>query len=78
MSRQDGALAANGHQERAILLKAQVAQLVEHVTENHGVVSSILTLGTKMRQFDRAKTTCEQRFSPCLFSADVFKLLSWV
>ncbi len=46
VSRQDGALAANGHQERAILLKAQVAQLVEHVTENHGVAGSIPALGT--------------------------------
>jgi hypothetical protein len=28
-------------------LSAEVAQLVEHVTENHGVGSSILPLGTK-------------------------------
>ena len=27
-------------------LSAEVAQLVEHVTENHGVGSSILPLGT--------------------------------
>ena len=29
-------------------LSAEVAQLVEHVTENHGVGSSILPLGTKI------------------------------
>ena len=27
-------------------VKAEIAQLVEHVTENHGVASSILALGT--------------------------------
>jgi hypothetical protein len=26
--------------------RAEIAQLVEHVTENHGVASSILALGT--------------------------------
>ena len=31
---------------RAITWSAEVAQLVEHVTENHGVGSSILPLGT--------------------------------
>ena len=30
----------------AVDLSAEVAQLVEHVTENHGVGSSILPLGT--------------------------------
>ena len=29
-------------------LSAEVAQLVEHVTENHGVGSSILPLGTTL------------------------------
>src|SRR4051812_9239758 len=33
---------------------AQVAQLVEHVTENHGVGGSIPPLGTSPTQFDRA------------------------
>ena len=28
--------------------RAEVAQLVEHVTENHGVGSSILPLGTNL------------------------------
>ena len=32
---------------RAITWSAEVAQLVEHVTENHGVGSSILPLGTR-------------------------------
>jgi hypothetical protein len=31
----------------AITWSAEVAQLVEHVTENHGVGSSILPLGTR-------------------------------
>ena len=41
---------------------AQVAQLVEHVTENHGVGSSILPLGTthqhteKIEEIDTVKT----------------------
>jgi hypothetical protein len=28
------------------LIYAEIAQLVEHMTENHGVASSILALGT--------------------------------
>ena len=32
---------------RIVLLYAEIAQLVEHATENRGVASSILALGTK-------------------------------
>ncbi len=38
---------------------AEIAQLVEHVTENHGVASSILALGTDMRAWFSG------RMSPC-------------
>ena len=34
------------HWESPNNLQAEIAQLVEHMTENHGVASSILALGT--------------------------------
>jgi hypothetical protein len=36
---------------------AEVAQVVEHVTENHGVGSSTLPLGTRLNQRRRAASS---------------------
>ena len=42
---------------RALLRNAQVAQLVEHVTENHGVGGSIPPLGTILLQCSKERFT---------------------
>jgi hypothetical protein len=40
---------------------AQVAQLVEHVTENHGVGGSIPPLGTKLLEFELINPVVDKR-----------------
>ena len=43
--------------------RAQVAQLVEHVTENHGVGGSIPSLGTTPQKFGETCLSVEPVFS---------------
>jgi hypothetical protein len=45
--------------------KAEIAQLVEHATENCGVVSSILTLGTPDLEDQTCGRSSAGRTSPC-------------
>jgi hypothetical protein len=56
-------------------LSAEVAQLVEHVTENHGVGSSILPLGTNIDPGalppDSPTRSLAQRFDASLRSSRI-------
>src|SRR5206468_1285329 len=50
-------------------MRAQVAQLVEHVTENHGVGGSIPPLGTILLSYKRSSTRAVSA-SPCVLPSN--------